>query len=111
MEAVVALDQWQEVLERNPRNRALILAMDRHEFLEVIGRGDEVPHGAHPVAVHLQRYAEDPFGHDLERAARAGQLLEWTAVGHEVAASSCCTTSNDQSSACVLTGPSVLWPR
>lgn len=38
MDAVAELDQWQEVQERNPRNRARILAMDRHEFLEVMDR-------------------------------------------------------------------------
>ena len=36
MEAVAALDQWQEVIERNPGNRDRILAMDRHEFLDVM---------------------------------------------------------------------------
>ena len=38
MEAVVALDQWQEVLDRNPANRARFLAMDRREFLDVMDR-------------------------------------------------------------------------
>jgi pimeloyl-ACP methyl ester carboxylesterase len=38
MEAVLELDQWQEVLERNPRNRARFLAMDRQEFLDVMDR-------------------------------------------------------------------------
>ena len=38
MEAVVELDQWQEVLARNPRNRARFLAMDRQEFLDVMDR-------------------------------------------------------------------------
>ena len=38
MEAVVELDQWQEVLERNPANRARFLSMDRQEFLEVMDR-------------------------------------------------------------------------
>jgi pimeloyl-ACP methyl ester carboxylesterase len=38
MEAVVALPQWQEVLEKNPGNRERFLAMDRNEFLEVMDR-------------------------------------------------------------------------
>jgi Predicted hydrolases or acyltransferases (alpha/beta hydrolase superfamily) len=38
MEAVVELDQWQEVQDRNPDNRARILAMDRQEFLDVMDR-------------------------------------------------------------------------
>lgn len=38
MEAVAALDQWQEVQASNPRNRDRILAMDRGEFLEVMDR-------------------------------------------------------------------------
>jgi pimeloyl-ACP methyl ester carboxylesterase len=38
MEAVVALPQWQEVLEKNPRNRDRFLAMERAEFLEVMDR-------------------------------------------------------------------------
>lgn len=38
MDAVVALDQWQETIERNPRNRERFLAMDRDEFLHVMDR-------------------------------------------------------------------------
>lgn len=38
MEAVLELDQWQEVLARNPRNRERFLALDREEFLEVMDR-------------------------------------------------------------------------
>ena len=38
MEAVAALDQWQEVQEKNPSNRARILAMDRREFIETMDR-------------------------------------------------------------------------
>jgi pimeloyl-ACP methyl ester carboxylesterase len=38
MEAVVELDQWQEVLAKNPRNRERFLSMDRQEFLNVIDR-------------------------------------------------------------------------
>ena len=38
MDAVVELDQWQEVQERNPGNRARFLAMDRQEFLAVMDR-------------------------------------------------------------------------
>ena len=38
MEAVVELDQWQEVLAANPGNRARFLSMDRQEFLEVMDR-------------------------------------------------------------------------
>jgi pimeloyl-ACP methyl ester carboxylesterase len=38
MEAVAALDQWQEVQASNPRNRERILAMDRAEFLDVMDR-------------------------------------------------------------------------
>lgn len=36
MEAVVELAQWQEVLEKNPANRARFLGMDRDEFLKVM---------------------------------------------------------------------------
>ena len=38
MEAVAGLDQWQEVIDRNPRNRERFLALDRQEFLEVMDR-------------------------------------------------------------------------
>ena len=38
MEAVVELDQWADVLERNPRNRDRFLSMDRQEFLDVMSR-------------------------------------------------------------------------
>ena len=38
MEAVAELEQWQEVQDRNPRNRERILAMDRNEFLAVMDR-------------------------------------------------------------------------
>lgn len=38
MPAVAALEQWQEVQERNPSNRDRILAMDRDEFLAVMDR-------------------------------------------------------------------------
>lgn len=38
MEAVVELDQWQEVLAANPGNRARFRSMDRQEFLEVMDR-------------------------------------------------------------------------
>ena len=38
MAAVVELDQWQEVLAKNPRNRDRFLAMDREEFLAVMDR-------------------------------------------------------------------------
>ena len=38
MDDVVALDQWQEVLERNPANRQRFLEMDRREFLAVMDR-------------------------------------------------------------------------
>ncbi len=38
MEAVVELEQWREVLERNPDNRRRFLAMDRREFIEVMDR-------------------------------------------------------------------------
>ena len=38
MEAVVELPQWQEVLDKNPGNRARFLAMDRDEFLGVMDR-------------------------------------------------------------------------
>lgn len=36
MEAVAELDQWKEVLERNPSNRERLLSMDRSEFLAVM---------------------------------------------------------------------------
>jgi pimeloyl-ACP methyl ester carboxylesterase len=38
MEAVVDLPQWQEVLEKNPKNRERFLAMDRQEFLDLMDR-------------------------------------------------------------------------
>lgn len=38
MEAVVALPQWEEVLQKNPGNRERFLSMDREEFLEVMDR-------------------------------------------------------------------------
>ncbi len=38
MEAVAALDQWQQVQAANPRNRERILATDRTEFLAVMDR-------------------------------------------------------------------------
>jgi pimeloyl-ACP methyl ester carboxylesterase len=36
MEAVVALPDWAEVLERNPRNRNLILALDPRQFIATL---------------------------------------------------------------------------
>ena len=38
MEAVVELEQWQEVLVGNPGNRERFLSMDRQEFLDVMDR-------------------------------------------------------------------------
>jgi len=38
MEAVVALPEWAEVLERNPRNRDLFLATDPEQFIETLER-------------------------------------------------------------------------
>ena len=38
MEAVVELDQWQEVLAANPGNRDRFLSMDRQEFLATMDR-------------------------------------------------------------------------
>ena len=38
MDAVVELEQWQEVLERNPANRARFLSTDRQEFIAVMDR-------------------------------------------------------------------------
>jgi pimeloyl-ACP methyl ester carboxylesterase len=38
MEAVVELEQWQEVLEKNTANRQRFLAMDRKEFIDVMDR-------------------------------------------------------------------------
>ncbi len=38
MEAVAALPEWNEVLERNPRNRELFLAQDPKEFLATMER-------------------------------------------------------------------------
>jgi pimeloyl-ACP methyl ester carboxylesterase len=38
MEAVVELPQWQEVLEKNARNRDRFLSMERDEFLQVMDR-------------------------------------------------------------------------
>jgi pimeloyl-ACP methyl ester carboxylesterase len=38
MEGVVELPQWQEVLERNPRNRERFLALDPRQFIEVLER-------------------------------------------------------------------------
>jgi hypothetical protein len=38
MEDVAALEQWQEVQERNPENRQRFLSMDRQEFIQVMDR-------------------------------------------------------------------------
>lgn len=38
MEAVVELPEWQEVLERNPRNRGIFLAQDPQQFIETMER-------------------------------------------------------------------------
>src|SRR6478735_2662773 len=38
MEAVVGLDQWQETIAKNPRNRDRFLAMRREDFLAVMDR-------------------------------------------------------------------------
>lgn len=38
MEAVVALPEWAEVLERNPRNRERFLACDPREFIAILER-------------------------------------------------------------------------
>jgi hypothetical protein len=38
MEAVLEVDQWQEVLAANPGNRERFLSMDRQEFIEVMDR-------------------------------------------------------------------------
>jgi pimeloyl-ACP methyl ester carboxylesterase len=38
MEAVVELPEWQEVLERNPRNRAIFLAQQPQEFIATLER-------------------------------------------------------------------------
>ena len=38
MEAVVGLDQWQESIAKNPRNRDRFLAMSRQDFLAVMDR-------------------------------------------------------------------------
>jgi pimeloyl-ACP methyl ester carboxylesterase len=38
MEAVVALDAWEEVLRRNPGNRARMLALDPQEFIRTMER-------------------------------------------------------------------------
>jgi pimeloyl-ACP methyl ester carboxylesterase len=38
MEAVVELPEWAEVLERNPRNRELFLALDPKEFIATLER-------------------------------------------------------------------------
>ena len=66
MEAVVDLDQWQEVLAGNPRNRERFLAMGRQEFLDVIS-------GNGPC--NKQRMAKRRKAHDdgewVREAARA----------------------------------------
>jgi hypothetical protein len=38
MDAVVGLDQWQETIAKNPRNRDRFLALDREAFLAVMDR-------------------------------------------------------------------------
>ena len=38
MEAVAELECWQQVQERNPKNRAVILSQDRDEFLDTMQR-------------------------------------------------------------------------
>jgi pimeloyl-ACP methyl ester carboxylesterase len=38
MEAVAALPEWQESIERNPRNRDLLVGQDRRQFIEAMER-------------------------------------------------------------------------
>jgi hypothetical protein len=38
MEAVAELDEWREVIERNPSNRERFLALDPREFIETLER-------------------------------------------------------------------------
>jgi hypothetical protein len=42
MEAVAALPEWAEVLERNPRNRELFLALDPKQFIATLERWMQV---------------------------------------------------------------------
>ena len=42
MEAVVALPEWQEAQERNPRNRDILLSQDRDAFLATMERWMEI---------------------------------------------------------------------
>ena len=117
--AVAGTDAELEKLGRGPADLRVVLGEGEstvalHHPVDVVarvGRGDEVAHRADPLAVHLQRDAEHLLDDDLERAAGARQLLERARSRHEVGASSCCTTSNDQSSACVLTGSVGVVPR
>lgn len=72
MEAVVELDEWQEVLSRNPANRARFLAQDRATFIETMERwllaycpcGDDLV----PGLPDAQAAAEDERG-NVERIA------------------------------------------
>ena len=57
MEAVVELPEWQEVLERNPRNRGIFLAQDPRQFIETLERWMLV-------------YCPDPSGHGSRSARR-----------------------------------------
>jgi pimeloyl-ACP methyl ester carboxylesterase len=51
MEAVAALPEWQEVQQRNPRNRDIILSQDRTEFIKMMEQWMEVyfPNPNEPV--------------------------------------------------------------
>jgi pimeloyl-ACP methyl ester carboxylesterase len=59
MEAVVELQEWAEVLERNPANRARFLAQDPAEFIETMGRW---------MAVYCPGEAEVVPGMSMEEA-------------------------------------------
>jgi pimeloyl-ACP methyl ester carboxylesterase len=90
MEAVVALPEWAEVLERNPVNRAKVLAQDPRTFIETLEqwmlaycpRPDELVPGlpdadarAMPLpALVFRSGASDPH-HTRETSERLAELL------------------------------------
>lgn len=90
MEAVVALDEWQEVLAANPDNRARFLAQDRDTFVETMERwmfaycpcGEEVVPGladdearALDVPALVFRSGASDYHHTRATSERLAQVL------------------------------------
>jgi hypothetical protein len=90
MDAVVALDEWQEVLAANPDNRARFLAQDPRRFVETMERwmvsycpcGDELVPGladddarALDVPALVFRSGESDVHHTRATSERIAELL------------------------------------